>query len=680
MLARMNAANHRAELIGRLAEAAEIEHCLMCTYLYAAMSLKESASEDLAPHELAAVQRWRREIVAIATDEMLHLALVNNLAIALGARPHYRRFNFPIAPGLFPADVAVELAPFDEATLDHFVYLERPADVAERDGARFAELGAKPSYQRHAVAGRLMASADDYATVGELYISIEASCEQLAAREGEAALFIGPRASQLSAADFRLPGLMTIATLAEAREAIEFIVHQGEGSPAEKAGSHYARFCAIRQEWRALSAARPGFVPARPAARNPVMRDPVADARVHITAEPAASLLDVGNVCYELMLRLLTVLSDVTPGSAAQTARRRALCDQTLALMHTMADIGGLLSALPANAAQPGVNAGLTFTASRMVLSFLSAETATLLLAERLGCVADRLQTLAALPELATTSLARHAAAIRRFSDHWSADHAERWPGAAQPASAVPVVSAATPALHEPTASHAALAEATPQKPPDEAHGQQVLLRFDTQRCIHARHCVLGEPEVFLANTPGEWLFPDRATPERIASIAAQCPSGAITYERRDGGANEAAPQVNVARIRENGPLAFHADLRIAGQEGRAGSTLRATLCRCGQSANKPFCDGAHSAAHFTASGEPATRESAPLAARGAELIVEPLRNGPLQITGNLELCAGTGRTIDRLTSTRLCRCGQSQNKPFCDNSHAVAGFEAAGV
>ena len=219
----------------------------------------------------------------------------------------------------------------------------------------------------------------------------------------------------------------------------------------------------------------------------------------------------------------------------------------------------------------------------------------------------------------------------------------------------------------------------TPLRAPDEARGRDVLLRFDTQRCIHARRCVLGEPEVFLANTPGEWLHPDQATPERIAIVAAQCPSGAVTYERLDGGPNEAAPKVNVLRVRENGPLAVHAELQIAGQEGRSGSAFRATLCRCGASNNKPFCDGSHSAAGFKASGEPATHESQPLAARGGELQITPTRNGPLEVAGNLELCAGTGRTVDRLTSTCLCRCGQSQNKPFCDGSHGRVGFTADG-
>jgi hypothetical protein len=137
-------ATHRDQLIGMLTEAAEIEHCLMCTYLYAAFSLKQSAAEDLRATEWSAVQRWRAEIVAIATEEMLHLALVNNLLIALGSPPHYRHFNFPATAGQFPADVSVALLPFDAATLDHFIYVERPSEAVEADGATIV----KAAYSR----------------------------------------------------------------------------------------------------------------------------------------------------------------------------------------------------------------------------------------------------------------------------------------------------------------------------------------------------------------------------------------------------------------------------------------------------------------------------------------------------------------------------------------------------
>ncbi|HUH84577.1 MAG TPA: CDGSH iron-sulfur domain-containing protein [Stellaceae bacterium] len=206
----------------------------------------------------------------------------------------------------------------------------------------------------------------------------------------------------------------------------------------------------------------------------------------------------------------------------------------------------------------------------------------------------------------------------------------------------------------------------------EEVRGKDITIRFETARCIHARHCVLTHPDVFVPNAEGEWIHPDAASAEAVAALALNCPSGAITYERRDG-INEEAPLVNTARLRENGPVALHAPLTIAG----VAAGFRATLCRCGASQRKPYCDGSHTAAGFVATGEPKGQESAALAARDGALTVTPTKNGPLQVTGNLEIVSGTGRTLDRTTETWLCRCGGSQNKPYCDGSHRKVGFTA---
>ena len=205
--------------------------------------------------------------------------------------------------------------------------------------------------------------------------------------------------------------------------------------------------------------------------------------------------------------------------------------------------------------------------------------------------------------------------------------------------------------------------------------GRDVTIRFDARRCIHSRTCVLGHPEVYVPNVKGEWIHPDAASAEVVMHTALACPSGAIRVSRNDGSAtSDTPPVVNTVRIRENGPLAVEAELQIAGAPQ---ATPRATLCRCGQSANKPFCDGAHAAAGFTATGEPAAKEFTALQVRNGPLNVQPLKDGPLMVTGNLEVVSGTGRTTDKVTKTFLCRCGASKNKPYCDGSHKAAGFTA---
>jgi CDGSH-type Zn-finger protein len=171
----------------------------------------------------------------------------------------------------------------------------------------------------------------------------------------------------------------------------------------------------------------------------------------------------------------------------------------------------------------------------------------------------------------------------------------------------------------------------------------------------------------------GPWIHPDAAPIDRVVHVARSCPSGAITYTRTDGGAAEDVPPVNQVRVRERGPLAFLGDLRIDGQAPR----LRATLCRCGASQHKPFCDGAHAAAGFDATGEPVTTPTEPMAVRGGPLEVAPQPDGPLRVRGPLEILSGTGRTVHRLAQAKLCRCGGSANKPFCDGTHARNGFKA---
>jgi CDGSH-type Zn-finger protein/uncharacterized Fe-S cluster protein YjdI len=201
---------------------------------------------------------------------------------------------------------------------------------------------------------------------------------------------------------------------------------------------------------------------------------------------------------------------------------------------------------------------------------------------------------------------------------------------------------------------------------------KNIRLIVDSQKCIHSRNCVLARPDVFVPNVEGEWLHPEKASVEELVEIAHSCPSGAIAYERLDGGPQEQPAMRNVVRVRENGPYALQGDFTIGGRPH-----LRATLCRCGQSANKPYCDGAHSRAGFVASGEAPSLNEPANQAMPAKVAVQPIADGPLVLHGAVELVTGTGHPISHAPHPVLCRCGHSANKPFCDGSHARVGFKA---
>jgi CDGSH-type Zn-finger protein/uncharacterized Fe-S cluster protein YjdI len=210
----------------------------------------------------------------------------------------------------------------------------------------------------------------------------------------------------------------------------------------------------------------------------------------------------------------------------------------------------------------------------------------------------------------------------------------------------------------------------------EQVTGRWATISFDGRRCVHARRCVLSQPGVFKANVQGAWIDPDAASAEDLMFVALNCPSGAIQVTRLDGGAPEPVPLVNTIAVRENGPLAVGARIELGGEA----IGTRATLCRCGASNNKPYCDGSHTGAAFVATGEPATKPSEPLAARDGVLKITPYADGPLGVSGSVEILSGTGRTIDRVRATALCRCGASSNKPYCDGTHKTIGFVAPAM
>ncbi len=200
--------------------------------------------------------------------------------------------------------------------------------------------------------------------------------------------------------------------------------------------------------------------------------------------------------------------------------------------------------------------------------------------------------------------------------------------------------------------------------------GRDIEVSFDMSKCIHARNCFLKLPHVFdPAKRP--WVQPDNAPAEEIAAMIRTCPSGALTFTRHDGGAEELPTRINRVTILENGPLALQGNLEVAGE-----ARTRATLCRCGASANKPYCDYAHVDAKFQATGEPSSdAKQEGLEDPEAVLKVDPIPDGPLKLEGPMELTTGTGRGLGQMRRAFLCRCGQSKNKPFCDGSHKEAGF-----
>lgn len=207
-----------------------------------------------------------------------------------------------------------------------------------------------------------------------------------------------------------------------------------------------------------------------------------------------------------------------------------------------------------------------------------------------------------------------------------------------------------------------------------EYEGEDITVRYDVKRCIHVRECVRGLPEVF---DPDErpWIAPDNADADDLSEVITRCPTGALQFERRDGGRAEAVPGENTIDVAADGPLYARGDVETVTEDGEELlSDTRVAFCRCGASANKPLCDNSHIGIGFEAAGTVGGESTSDEPPEG-RLQVTPTRNGPLHVEGGFEIEGRDDGSTYRDDDAWLCRCGGSSNKPFCDGTHTEIGF-----
>jgi CDGSH-type Zn-finger protein len=739
---------HREALIYMLCEAAELEHGIMCQYLYAAFSLKQTQQEGLTKEEAEATNRWRKHIAHIAAQEMLHMSLVQNLLSAIGAAPHLSRPNFPQPASHYPAGVNLALIPFGEDALRHFMFLERPEGMDIADVAGMAAFSrAQPSMQH----GDIVPRGQDFATVGHLYRSIERGFADLATKLGEEQLFAGPPQAQATQADFGWPELVAVTDVASAQRAIDEILEQGEGPRGHWKDAHFGQFVAILDEYTELCEANPDFDPVRPVV--PVnVRPTERDVDIPLASDPVTRrVMDMFNVSYEILLLMLQRFFARTEETPAQL---KVLSDGAIALMlQVIRPLGDLVTTLPAGPEYPGRTAGPSFELfyeSDYVLPH--REAAWLLLTERLRQAADFCEPGGPCDPVITDRLGAIQAGLNGIADSFAAHLPSRYaPAPTQEAPDRATLLARAQDFYRTGQALPTPADGTPNEVTD--------LLADTCRALQ-------EPD------PSTWDLAVSATTLR-ARLGADAPPvllEAVAF-LQDLAVKQAPAGERAARIADLGRL--QRDLPPAITTARNGpylvtnvTTLRTphgedqpvpptlALCRCGASATKPSCDGACATSGFTDAKDPkrvpdqrdtypgtqvtifdnrgicqhsglctdrapvAFRTSAepfvaPSGARLDELVravrdcpsgalslafdgeeargladwhgrrervIEVTQDGPYRITGGIALTDADGTDVPRAAGSSrehyaLCRCGHSQNKPFCSGMHWYVEF-----
>ena len=372
---------NRAQLIYMLTEAAELEHGIMCCYLFTAFTMKRDVQEGVTEEQLGIIRRWRRTILQIAIEEMLHMCLACNLLTAVGGAPHLRRPNLPTSPRAYPSSFKLALVPFGLESIQSFVFIERPLDLVNTEAVSEPQsLSLAPTRLSD-----IFSSARDYHSQGQLYIGIEDGLEYLAQKYGDDKLFLGPVEAQIGSSYFDLPGLIQVTNLASAQEALQGIIKQGEGATGVTKDSHYGKFLAIQEEYEQVLKDDPSFEPGRPVIRNPYSMLPtdISDhTTVNLMDDPLS--IEVSNLfdgCYELMMQMLGRLFLQGEESDSEFAR---LAEITVSLMtDVLGPLGEALTTLPAGTSHPGLMAGPSFRFSRDISTPPHRDTARTLFVER---------------------------------------------------------------------------------------------------------------------------------------------------------------------------------------------------------------------------------------------------------------------------------------------------------
>jgi CDGSH-type Zn-finger protein/truncated hemoglobin YjbI len=798
---------HREALIYMLCEAAELEHGIMCQYLFAAFSLKQRDDEGLTKAELATANRWRRAISHVATEEMLHLALVHNLLSAIGAAPHFGRPNLPAPAHHYPAGVNLTLVPFGERALQHFIFLERPEGM-EYEGAEGLDLPAHEAVPLMAERD-IVPQSQDFATVGHLYRSIEHGLDHLAEKFGEQSLFVGPARAQAIPANFTWPELVTVTDLASAHRAIDTILEQGEGARGNWEHAHFGQFVQILDEFREMTAANPGFDPVRPVMFATVRRCEHDVSVPQITERVTSRVGDLFNVSYEILLQIFERYFAHTEETDEQLG---TLADATVALMlRVLKPLGNLVTTLPVGAGFPGMNAGPSFELfyeNDYLMPHRDAAWA--LLEERIreaAAFCGLIQEIA--PEAVASGLAPVEQALADVADSLAARFAE-WGVRSRFAGSTRKERAATDGQAAKALSRRAgsLTRAVDSADGTTTGAKRLVTLFN------AAHVALNEAD-------------DDETAARILESVLRPLAEAVTGKRfrtrtktvgggGGGGAGGAELDGRLWTLAQNATKALarwrgdsecetllieataalqdlalrsspadQRDARLAtlrelladrpqgircahdgpylvsnaaavrdwlGQEIRATPAL--AICRCGESAIKPVCDGACASSGFSDKKDPKrvpdrrdTYEGVqltvydnrgicqhsgfctdrlntvfhtegafvtPSGGRMDEIIravrdcpsgalsfaiddvearaqvdwdgerspgIEVSKDGPYRITGGIPLTDHRGEPVNRtegssLEHYALCRCGHSQNKPFCSGMHWYVDFK----
>ena len=608
----------REDLIALLSRASDHEHGWACVALFAAATLKNDAREGgLTDAQADTVRGWRRSLAAAATDRMLHVAQLANLLTAVGGEPRVARPTFPVRAAADLSGVQLTLGPLSPPTLDRLAADERPGD----------------------------------ATGGDLYAAVAAGVRALSAED----LFIGPPEAQLDPRflDLGVDGhLVAVVDQASACAALAGLV-------GADAGGRPGAFAAIRAEYAVAvaDAQRSGlpFEPTRPVAANPTTRPPAAttDGTGEVTPiidAPTGAVAALFNDAYDTLLLVLRRVFAHGEESDADLAQLAGAARRLLGTV--IRPLGEALARMPVDSAsRPGLCAGPPFGDGGDLPASTHRAAAWTLLDERLWRLAAAATTLRLDPAL-PTEIQEATAALQDLACQFAPADGPR--GVAARVAALTGMQAGLDrgiqaAVNGPylvtnvDTLHTWLGERLPTRP------QMALCR-----CGGAA----GKP--FCDGTCARIDFTGRKDPARVPDRRDTHIGTAVTVlDNRGLCAHSGFCTDRLAAAFRVGQDPF-----VVPNAARMDDVVRAVRA-CPSGALSYALGGVEARDQVDQPRPPA---------------IEVSKDGPYRITGGLPLADGQGADEPRNAGASrehysLCRCGHSQNKPFCSGMHWYVDF-----
>jgi CDGSH-type Zn-finger protein/truncated hemoglobin YjbI len=429
-----------------------------------------------------------------------------------------------------------------------------------------------------------------------------------------------------------------VTDVASAQRAIDEILEQGEGPRGAWQNAHFGQFVAILDEFEQLRAANRDFEPARPviaANVRPSERDPGCP----LVTDPAAKrVMDLFNVCYEILLLALQRFFAHTEETDAQLA---ALADATVALMiQVVKPLGDLITTLPAGPEYPGRTAGPSFELfyeSDYLLPHRDA--AWVLLAERIDEAAAFCEP--ASPELTGLAPVREALhdVARSLTGHI--------PGRPLPADTADAPAELGPLLAEALELSRTVAGSSPGD--DVSSGLAGL--FERVYLVLETRTRSGSPEV-------------------SAEVAARLVSSVLRPLAAALGQGDGLHPVG----REAGPADLAA---LTWEAARFATSLRTRLA---DAAPPGLLEATAALQHLACQIAPAGERVGRISELAGLMSGLPARvmvaqDGPYLTTNVPAVRTHLGELLEAPPQLALCRCGKSAMKPFCDGAHARTGF-----